>query len=142
MDLNTIFENRNAVNKEVVEAMQNAVQDWGATILRFALVAIEPADPTVSNSLHKQAAAEREQKETIINSEAKKEALMKQADANLYSIMRNADAYEYEQIQKGEGEKSRIIAMAEAEKESIDLVAKALEIEGGDYTQRMRLSER
>lgn len=131
IDLNTIFENRNQINKEVTETMAEGVERWGATILRFAVVSIDPSDKNVASSLHKQAAAEREKTETILHAEASKEALMKQSDANLYTIKKNADAYEYKQMMEGDGDKTKIIRKAEAEQESIALIAKALEIEGG-----------
>lgn len=83
MELNHIFENRDKINEEVCIVMNEGVGEWGCQILRFEITELQPADMAVKNSLHKQAAAEREKTETILRAEAHREQIIRQSDAML-----------------------------------------------------------
>lgn len=70
IELQSLFENRNKINDQVEEEIQESASAWGCKVLRFEVVSLEPKDRVVRNALHKRACAEREKKEAILKAEA------------------------------------------------------------------------
>lgn len=140
--LDKLFSERNEINKQVKLALDDGTKKWGCDVIRFEITDLTPTDKHVSESLHKQATAERERREKIIT-----------AEANYRETQLNADAYKYKQIQEavGDAEKNKIqtdaqvyfkLKNAEADKQSIEIVGSALYNQTGIDAMKMKLTDK
>src|SRR5699024_7699328 len=72
IELDKTFEERNSINQQVVEALDEAAQPWGVKVLRYEIADIElPA--TIQDALEKQMRAERERRAVVAESERSEE---------------------------------------------------------------------
>ncbi|MEO6843963.1 MAG: stomatin-like protein, partial [Ginsengibacter sp.] len=94
MELDKTFEEREAVNATIVEAVDRASGPWGIKVSRYEVKNISPPQ-SIKDAMEKQMRAEREKRALIAESEGDKQA----------------------KINRAEGEKQQTIALSEGEKQ-------------------------
>ncbi|MBW8079273.1 MAG: paraslipin, partial [Gallionella sp.] len=112
-DLDKLLEDRDAINRTVVFALDEASPNWGVKVLRYEIKDITPPQQVLA-SMQKQITAEREKRALIAQSEGKK-----QEEINLAEGLMTAS------IRESEGTRQAAINNAQGEAEAIMLVAKA-----------------
>ncbi|ACT03523.1 SPFH domain-containing protein [Paenibacillus sp. JDR-2] len=111
MELDEILSNRDRIQAELRQALDNASENWGVRIDRVEILQLGiPAD--IQNSMEKQMRAEREKRASILQAEGEKQATVLRAEAQQAAVVLAAEA-----------EKKRQILDAEAKQKSQELEA-------------------
>ncbi|MGM0645308.1 MAG: SPFH domain-containing protein, partial [Thermodesulfobacteriota bacterium] len=93
IDLDKTFEERESINAQVVDSIDQAAQAWGIKVLRYEVKDILPPE-SVKNAMEAQMTAEREKRATIAKSEGERQ-----------SIINRSEGDRQEAILRSEGEK-------------------------------------
>lgn len=102
MELDEILHNRSAINSLVKGTVQEAATAWGIDIKRYEITEITP-DSMISQAMDKQAAAERNRREKVLEAEGAKTAarlesegvkikLTNESEGRLIQIQNEAEA--------------------------------------------------
>ena len=126
MELDKTFEERDAINNNVVSAIDEAAMNWGVKVLRYEIKDLTPP-AVILQAMQQQITAEREKRALIAASEGKK-----QEQINLATGAREAA------IAQSEGEKQAEINKAEA----LRTVAAATQTEGGMTAVNLQVAEK
>jgi regulator of protease activity HflC (stomatin/prohibitin superfamily) len=119
MELDKTFEERDSINASVVNALDEAAQNWGVKVLRYEIKDLTPP-AEILRSMQAQITAEREKRALIAASEGRKQ----------------------EQINIAQGEAAAIIAVAEATADAIRKVAEAIRSPGGEQAVQLKVAEK
>ena len=140
IDLDRTFEERGAINSNVVEELDKASDPWGVKVLRYEIKNINPPADVLS-AMEKQMRAEREKRAVVLTSEGERDALINQAEGEKQRVIKESEAVKTQQINEAEGQAAAILAVAVATAEGLRNVASAVSIEGGDAAMRLRIAE-
>lgn len=140
IDLDKCFEERTNINSAVVSSIDEAAQGWGVKVLRYEIKNITPP-ASVLNAMEKQMQAEREKRAKILYSEGEKQSAINVAEGNRVKVVLESEAERQRQINQAEGEASAIKAIAQATAEGIELVAAAIQKDGGIEAVQLRVAE-
>ena len=81
LELDRTFEEREAINGSIIQAVDKASDPWGVKITRYEIKNIHPPE-TVREALEKQMRAEREKRALIFESEGQRQAKINVADGD------------------------------------------------------------
>jgi len=140
IDLDKTFVERMAINMAVVAAIDEAAIGWGVKVLRYEIKNITPPQ-TVLIAMEKQMQAEREKRAVILESEGRKQSVINIAEGQKERVVLESEALKLQQINQAVGEASAIRAVAEATAESIQLVAQAIQSNGGMEAVQYKVAE-
>ena len=129
ISLDNTFEARETLNMQVVDALDEATQNWGVKVLRYEIKDIEPPR-TVLEAMEKQMRAEREKRAEIARSEADRQSLTNRAEGEKMKL-----------INEAEGHAQQILRVAEATAEGIRKVAEALSMPGGTEAANLEVAK-
>nr|CAB3482226.1 unnamed protein product [Digitaria exilis] len=118
MTLDKTFEERDALNDNIVKSINEAATDWGLKCLRYEIRDISPPQG-VKAAMEMQVEAERKKRAQILESEGKKRA----------------------QILESEGEAGAVLALAEASARGIRMVSEAMTTKGSAEAANLRVAE-
>ena len=140
IELDRTFEERGAINANVVTELDKATQPWGVKVLRYEIRNITP--PTdVLTAMEKQMRAEREKRAVVLTSEGERDAKINQAEGEKQRVIKESEASRQQQINEAQGEAEAILAVANATGAGLERIARALSQEGGDAAMRLRVAE-
>ena len=128
--LDNTFEARESLNQQVVEALDEAAQNWGIKVLRYEIKDIQPPR-SVLEAMEKQMRAEREKRAEIARSEGEKQALINRAEGERAEAIALSEGEKMRRINEAEGRAQEILKVAEATAEGLRRVAEALALPGG-----------
>ncbi|CAM9106628.1 unnamed protein product, partial [Heterosigma akashiwo] len=149
MELDDILHSRARLNANVRTAVQEASAPWGLEVKRYEITEILP-DQRISEAMDKQAAAERNRREQVLNAEGEKRArtlesegvkqqLINESEGRLQQV-RNEAAAERERLAlEAEGRAAAVRAEAEADAAALRAVAAALAEGGSSAGEAARL---
>lgn len=140
IDLDRTFEERGAINANVVAELDKASDPWGVKVLRYEIKNINPPHD-VLNAMEKQMRAEREKRAVILTSEGVRDAQINEAEGQKQRIIKESEATKQQQINEAEGEATAILAVANATAEGIRSVGKAVILDGGTEAMQLRIAE-
>ena len=140
IDLDRTFEERSAINANIVRELDKASDPWGVKVLRYEIKNINPP-PDVLSAMEKQMRAEREKRAVILNSEGERDAVVNQAEGEKQRVIKESEAAKQQQINEAEGEAEAILAIATATADGLRTVAGALTQEGGSEAMKLRIAE-
>ena len=138
--LDRTFEERGAINGNVVRELDLASEAWGVKVLRYEIKNINPPHDVLS-AMEKQMRAEREKRAVVLTSEGERDAKINQAEGEKQRVIKESEAVKQAQINEAEGEAAAILAVAIATAEGLTNVALAVKEEGGDAAMRLRIAE-
>jgi len=138
--LDRTFEERGAINGNVVRELDLASEAWGVKVLRYEIKNINPPHDVLS-AMEKQMRAEREKRAVVLTSEGERDAKINQAEGEKQRVIKESEAVKQAQINEAEGEAAAILAVATATAEGLAKVALAVKEEGGDAAMRLRIAE-
>jgi regulator of protease activity HflC (stomatin/prohibitin superfamily) len=140
IDLDRTFEERGAINGNVVSELDKASDPWGVKVLRYEIKNINP--PTdVLGAMEKQMRAEREKRAVVLNSEGERDARINEAEGEKQQVIKQSEAVKQQQINEAEGQAAAILAVATATAEGLRQVALAVKEDGGESAMRLRIAE-
>ncbi|TRW49746.1 paraslipin [Aliidiomarina halalkaliphila] len=139
-DLDKTFEERAAINEEVVRALDEAAAPWGIKVLRYEISDIElPA--SIKDALEQQMRAERERRAAIAKSEGERQALINVSEGNRQEVINLSEAEKQKQINEAEGRAKEIELIATATSEGLRKIAMAINEPGGKDAVNLRVAE-
>jgi len=140
IDLDRTFEERGAINNNVVTELDKASDPWGVKVLRYEIRNINP--PTdVLQAMEKQMRAEREKRAVVLESEGVRDAQIDRAEGEKQRVIKESEASRQQQINEAQGEAEAILAIATATAEGLRQVAVSLTGPGGHEAMQLRVAE-
>ncbi|MBL0710527.1 MAG: paraslipin [Colwellia sp.] len=124
MELDDCFQNRDAINAQILSAMTEATAPWGVMVTRYEIKDITPPQ-TIREDMEKQMTAEREKRSVILTAEGVKTAAITEAEGLKRARVLDAEAAKAEQVLAAEASKESQILTAAGKAEAIRLVAEA-----------------
>ena len=127
--LDKTFEERDMLNRKIVEAINEAAAAWGVECLRYEIRDISPPH-SIRSAMDMQAEAERKKRAEITESEGEREAVANVAEGKKRAVVLEA-----------EGEAAAIVARARATADGLRQVTTALAAQGGERAAALRVAE-
>jgi len=140
IDLDRTFEERGAINANVVAELDKASDPWGVKVLRYEIKNINPPSD-VLGAMEKQMRAEREKRAVVLTSEGERDAKINEAEGEKQRVIKESEAVKQQQINEAEGQAAAILAVATATAEGLRQVASAVTEDGGDSAMKLRIAE-
>jgi len=140
IDLDRTFEERGAINANVVQELDKASDPWGVKVLRYEIKNINPPHDVLS-AMEKQMRAEREKRAVILTSEGVRDAKVNEAEGEKQRVIKESEAAKMQQINEAQGEAEAILAVASATAEGLAKVANAVIAQGGAEAMQLRIAE-
>jgi regulator of protease activity HflC (stomatin/prohibitin superfamily) len=140
IDLDRTFEERGAINANVVAELDKASDPWGVKVLRYEIKNINPPHDVLS-AMEKQMRAEREKRAVILTSEGVRDAKVNEAEGEKQRVIKESEAAKMQQINEAHGEAEAILAVATATAEGLRKVANAVIDQGGAEAMQLRIAE-
>lgn len=140
LSLDQCFEERETLNANIVTAINQASQTWGIQCMRYEIKNITPPN-TVLKAMELQVAAERQKRAEILQSEGLRQSKINMAEGAKQEVVLNSEAALTDQVNRAKGEAEAILAVAEATAKGIELIAAAIQHNGGEKAMALRVAE-
>ncbi len=141
MTMDTTFSERDSLNINIVESINEAAIAWGVQCMRYEIKDITPSE-SVLMAMEKQVTAEREKRAEILESEAYRQAEINKAEGQKRQVVLASEAAMTDQINRAKGEAEAILAVAKANADGIEFVARALGKEHADEAASLKVAEK
>ena len=140
ISLDNTFEARQILNLQVVEALDEAAQNWGIKVLRYEIKDIQPPR-SVLEAMEKQMRAEREKRAEIARSEGDKQAMINRAEGERAEAIALSEGEKMKRINEAEGKAQELLKVAEATAKGIRMVGEALSTSGGQQAAKLDVAK-
>jgi regulator of protease activity HflC (stomatin/prohibitin superfamily) len=141
MELDKTFEERNAINAAVVQALDEAALNWGVKVLRYEIKDLTPP-AAILHAMQAQITAEREKRALIAASEGRRQEQINIATGEREAFIARSEGEKQAEINNAQGEAAAITAVAEATAEAIRKIAAAIEQPGGAQAVQLKVAEK
>jgi regulator of protease activity HflC (stomatin/prohibitin superfamily) len=141
MELDKTFEERDAINASVVNALDEAALNWGVKVLRYEIKDLTPP-AEILRSMQAQITAEREKRALIAASEGRRQEQINIATGEREASIARSEGEKQADINKAQGEAAAIIAVADATADAIRKIAAAIEQPGGTQAVQLKVAEK
>lgn len=141
ISLDNTFEARETLNMQVVEALDEAAQNWGIKVLRYEIKDLQPP-VSVLEAMEKQMRAEREKRAEIARSEGEKQSLINRAAGERAEAIALSEGEKMRRINEAEGRAREILKVAEATAAGIRQVGEALTSPGGPEAANLDVAKK
>ena len=138
--LDKTFLERDMLNVNIVQSINEASAVWGIQCLRYEIKDITPPD-NVRQAMELQVTAERKKRAEVLESEGKRQSQINLAEGQKQEVVLSSEAAMTDQINRAKGEAEAILAVARATAEGIELVAASVQKTGGEKAVALRLAE-
>ncbi len=139
LDLDRTFEEREALNADIVTTINEASEPWGIQLLRYEIKDIVPPQ-SILESMEAQMKAERVKRAQILESEGDKQSAINVAEGQKAAQVLAAEAEKAEQILRAEGEAQAIWAVAQAQAKALKMIGDAAKTEEGQKAVQLELA--
>jgi len=140
LELDRTFEEREAINSAIIQAVDKASDPWGVKITRYEIKNIEPPE-SVKDALEKQMRAEREKRAAIAESEGQRQAITNVAEGDKQEAIKKSEGEKLKRINEAEGRAREIELIANATAEGIRKIAESIQVPGGIGAVNLRVAE-
>lgn len=140
ISLDNVFQERERLNHNIVDAINQAAEVWGIRCLRYEIRDIQ-LPGSVVEAMQMQVEAERKKRAAVLRSEGEREAAINVAEGKKQSQILASEARKMEQINIATGEANAIIARAQARAEGIQKVSLALQEQLGEKAASLNVAE-
>ena len=141
LELDKTFEERDIINAQVVQAIDEAALNWGVKVLRYEIKDLTPPKE-ILHAMQQQITAEREKRALIAASEGRRQEQINIATGEREAFIARSEGAKQAEINKAQGEAAAIIAVAEANADAIRKVAEAIRQPGGELAVQLKVAER
>ncbi|KAG6481038.1 stomatin-like protein 2, mitochondrial [Zingiber officinale] len=138
--LDKTFEERDALNENIVRAINEAASDWGLKCLRYEIRDISPP-PGVKAAMEMQAEAERRKRAQVLESEGERQAHINIADGKKNSVILQSEAAMMDQVNRAKGEAEAILVRSQATAQGLKILSEAIKADGGAEAASLRVAE-
>ncbi len=141
LSMDESFEERETLNANIVNSINEAAQTWGVQCMRYEIKNINPP-ATVLKAMELQVAAERQKRAEILESEGERQSKINIAEADKRQVELASEAAKIDQINRAEGEASAILSVAEATAQGIHVIAQSIQQSGGEEAVALKIAEK
>ena len=141
MELDKTFEERDAINAQVVNALDEAASNWGVKVLRYEIKDLTPP-AEILRAMQAQITAEREKRALIAASEGRRQEQINIATGEREAFIARSEGQKQAEINTAQGEAAAIVAVAEASAEAIRKIAAAIQSPGGEQAVQLKVAEK
>lgn len=150
MELDQILHARATLNTVIKSTVQEAARAWGIEIKRYEITEISP-DKFITESMDKQAAAERDRRKKVLEAEGDKRSAELQSEGEKIKMRNESEgvkikieneafAKRQQLVLEGEGEAAVIEMRARAHANAIKTLAEALALPGGAEAAKLAIA--
>jgi regulator of protease activity HflC (stomatin/prohibitin superfamily) len=141
LELDKTFEERDIINAQVVQAIDEAALNWGVKVLRYEIKDLTPPKE-ILHAMQQQITAEREKRALIAASEGRRQEQINIATGEREAFIARSEGEKQAVINKAQGEAESIRAVALATAEAIERVASAIRQPGGEQAVQLKVAEK
>lgn len=141
ISLDNTFEARETLNQQVVDAIDDAAQNWGIKVLRYEIKDIQPPR-SVLDAMEKQMQAEREKRAEIARSEGQKQSVINRAEGERAEAIAKSEGEKMKRINEADGRAQEILKVATATAAGIRKVGEALASPGGHEAANLEVAKK
>ena len=141
LELDKTFEERDIINAQVVQAIDEAALNWGVKVLRYEIKDLTPP-AEILRAMQAQITAEREKRAVIATSEGKRQEQINLADGEKQAAIAKSEGEKQAAINNAEGEAAAITAVADATAGAIERIAAAIRQPSGDQAVQLKVAEK
>ena len=141
LELDKTFEERNIINAQVVQAIDEAALNWGVKVLRYEIKDLTPPKE-ILHAMQQQITAEREKRALIAASEGRRQEQINIATGEREAFIARSEGEKQAVINKAAGEAAAITAVANATAGAIERIAAAIRQPGGEQAVQLKVAER
>jgi regulator of protease activity HflC (stomatin/prohibitin superfamily) len=141
LELDKTFEERDIINAQVVQAIDEAALNWGVKVLRYEIKDLTPPKE-ILHAMQAQITAEREKRALIAASEGRRQEQINIATGEREAFIARSEGEKQAAINKAQGEAGAITAVAEATAHAIERIAAAIRQPSGDQAVQLKVAER
>jgi len=150
--LDKTFEEREALNRKMVEAISEASLAWGILCMRYEIKDIKMPEE-IKKAMELQMTAERQKRARILESEGLRQAAINESEGQRQSqmnlaegakakILLESEAGFVDRVNRAKGEAEAIELIAVATAKGIEAVSRALLEEGGERAASLQIAEK
>ena len=140
IDLDKTFEERETINGQIVDSIDQAAQAWGVKVLRYEVKDIVPPE-SVKKAMEAQMTAEREKRAAIAKSEGERQSTINKAEGERQNAILRSEGEKQKRINEADGRAMEILAVAKATAEGLKAIAEQLQMKGGQEAANLRVAE-
>lgn len=140
LELDKTFEERDTINRIIVDAVDKASDSWGVKVTRYEIKNITPPQ-SIKDAMEKQMRAEREKRALIATSEGDMQAKINRAEGDKRELIARSEGEKQRRINESEGSAAEIEAVALATAKGIREIAAAIDSTGGKDAVNLRIAE-
>jgi regulator of protease activity HflC (stomatin/prohibitin superfamily) len=141
LELDRTFEERDYINSQVVNALDEAAMNWGVKVLRYEIKDLTPP-AEILRAMQQQITAERDKRARIAESEGRKQEQINLATGEREAFIAKSEGERQSQINRAQGEAAAITAVAEASAAAIQKIAAAIQSPGGMEAVNLKVAEK
>ena len=140
LELDKTFEERDMINAQVVNAIDEAALNWGVKVLRYEIKDLTPPNE-ILRAMQAQITAEREKRALIAASEGRRQEQINIATGEREAFIARSEGEKQAAINKAQGEATAIVIVASATAQALERVASAIEKPGGADAVQLKIAE-
>jgi regulator of protease activity HflC (stomatin/prohibitin superfamily) len=141
LELDKTFEERDIINAQVVQAIDEAALNWGVKVLRYEIKDLTPPKE-ILHAMQQQITAEREKRALIAASEGRRQEQINIATGEREAFIARSEGEKQAVINKAQGDAQSITAVAEATAGAISAIAAAIRQPGGAEAVQLKVAEK
>jgi regulator of protease activity HflC (stomatin/prohibitin superfamily) len=141
LELDKTFEERDIINAQVVQAIDEAALNWGVKVLRYEIKDLTPPKE-ILHAMQQQITAEREKRALIAASEGRRQEQINIATGEREAFIARSEGEKQAVINKAQGDAQSILAVAEATAQAIERIAQAIRQPGGAEAVQLKVAEK
>lgn len=139
--LDKTFEERESLNAQIVDAINEAALTWGVKCLRYEIKDIKmPED--IRKAMELQMTAERQKRARILESEGMRQSEINASEGHRQARINESEAAQIDRINRAQGEAEAIALLSRASAQGIGLIADALNQTGGEQAASLQIAEK
>ena len=140
LELDKTFEERDMINAQVVNAIDEAALNWGVKVLRYEIKDLTPPNE-ILRAMQAQITAEREKRALIAASEGRRQEQINIATGEREAFIARSEGEKQAAINNAQGEATAIVTVASATAQALERVASAIEKPGGADAVQLKIAE-
>ena len=140
MELDKTFESREEINKQIVQALDEAGRAWGIKVLRYEIKSLTPPE-AILRSMQQQITAEREKRALIAKSEGERQQEINVADGEKQAAVLRSEGEKAAAINRAQGEATALRLIAEANAAAVRAVGEAISDKGGMDAANLKVAQ-
>jgi len=140
MELDKTFESMDVINRQIVDALDEAGRNWGIKVLRYEIKSLTPPE-AILRSMQQQITAEREKRALIAKSEGERQQEINIADGEKQAAVLKSEGEKQAAINRAQGEATALRLIAEANAAAVHAVGEAIAGKGGMDAANLKVAQ-